>query len=75
MLSLKEQSYMEQIYADIADDMPDDEMLELIEQLDKMDADSKFSYILRYAGKEDQREEESPCCGGLGCNYCLMTTY
>lgn len=76
MLTLQEEFYMKEIYADIVDNLPDNEMMELIEELDGMDKEDQFDYLIRIAKVENPREEKlNVCTCAIGCNYCLMTEW
>lgn len=75
MLTQQEEQYMKEIYADVVDDIPDDEMLELMQELDCMDKDEQFDYIMKIGKVDNPREDKKECFCCCGCNYCLMTSW
>ena len=72
MLTLNELAQLDQLYAAIADDLNDEQLYDLCEQMEDMNSEEKFDYLLQIS---DLQVEDRVCCGGYGCNYCLMTSY
>ena len=87
MLTAQEEEFMREIYADIIDDLPDDEMMEMVEELDKMCVDDQFDHLLHvgksrfgYFTKERIQEfqwnrNRDECSCANGCNVCYMTEW
>jgi len=57
--------------AQIVKEYIEDEGFEWGASMPEISADQWNDWLAEY----DMPDRHSPCCGGSGCNYCLMTSY